>query len=227
MCASKQIVMAASRGVMLAVALVAASGAVHAQSDREQEQVKRLRLQMRQLQQDQAAMQEAQAKADRDKQQAESSLKEAKSQLDGQRAAASGASRKVAALSTELAALKDERARLAEQVDKLSKQLAESTSTSQSNAARFKQVEGDLSGRNQALTAGLDACRSRNADLYKIGADLLARYENKGLLDVVSGADPFLQIERVRLENIKAEYQDKLDAARLKVAAEPTAAGKP
>ncbi|MBI5924878.1 MAG: hypothetical protein HY836_04705 [Aquabacterium sp.] len=226
MCASN-FLMATSRGVCMALIMLAAGGAVHAEADREQEQLKRLRLQMRQLQQDQASLQESQAKSDREKQQAESSLKDTRSQLDSQRAAATTASRKLAALSTELAALKDERTRLSEQVERLTKELAESTSAAQRNSTRFKQLEGDLSARSQSLAAGLDSCRSHNADLYRIGTELLTRYENKGLLDVVSGADPFLQLARVRLENVKAEYQDKLDAARLKASSEQAAASKP
>ena len=48
------------------------------------------------------------------------------------------------------------------------------------------------------------------------GTELLSRYERKGFAEVVGAREPFLQTARVTLENVKAEYQDKLDAARAK-----------
>lgn len=219
MCASDQPITLAFKPWRLALLLaLAVSTGAHA-ADREQEQLKRLKMQMRQLQQDQASAQEAQAKAALDKANAEKALKSVQSEVQGQRQAAGAASRRASALAQEVSTLKEEQARLNEQVAQLTKQLQAANETGERNKQQWQESEADLKGKSQALSARLDQCRTHNAQLYQLGTDILARYEGKGLGDVLADNEPFLQLGRVTLENAKAEYQDKLDAARLKAAA--------
>ncbi len=56
--------------------------------------------------------------------------------------------------------------------------------------------------------------QARNADLYKLGSEILDQYQHKGLGKVISGNEPFLQTSRVKLENLVQDYEDKLRAAR-------------
>lgn len=208
------------RPILLAACATLALLAGSAQAaDKEQEQVKRLRLQMRQLQQEQSSLQEAQAKADQEKQQAEKALKSASAELQGQRQAVTANVRRANALAQEVAALKEEKIRLEQQTQALTQQLEQANQTAQASKAQFLQTEGELKGKNQALAVRIDQCAAQNVQLHQLGSELLQRYEDKGLRQVLATQDPFLQLARVQLENVKAEYQDKLDAARLKAAA--------
>jgi len=203
----------------LALMGLATGMGAHAQSaqDREQEQVKRLKLQMRQLQQDQAAQQEAQAKLEQDRLKAEQALKGLQSELSGHKQAAVVSSHRASALAGELAGVKKERDALQAQVQQLTQQMQEA-----SQAAQRKLDEQQKASQAQALSsakgyeARIDQCRTQNAQMYQVGADILAQYEHKGVREALGAHDPFLQYSRVKLENFKADYQDKLDAARLK-----------
>ncbi len=216
MCASKLI------GRLTAVMLVAISlsGGAHAEGDRSQEQLRRLKMQLRQVQQEQeAAVQEARAKADADKAAMSQTLKSAQGEAVAQRAAAGAASRRLRALTDELESVKKDKEQLSEQVAQLQKALEESKAQS---ARQSQQAAATLASTQANLKSASDQhdqCRTQNAALYELGSELLGRYEHKGLAEVLAAQEPFIQTARVTLENTKAQYQDKLDAARLKVAA--------
>lgn len=208
---------------LLSVALMSLALCAHAQTNapanKEQEQLRRMRMQMQQLQQQQAELQEAQARADQGRVQAESALKATTTELQDHKQAASKAGRRVDALSREVASLKDERDKLLLQVQQLT-ELSQTTSQQLTQEkAQLSQTQGSLQqsqAQARQLTTSLDQCRSDNAQLYQLGTDLLARYENKGWREVMGAQEPFFQYARARLENTKAQYQDKLEAARSK-----------
>jgi chromosome segregation ATPase len=58
-------------------------------------------------------------------------------------------------------------------------------------------------------------CEEKNAMLYRIGNDLLDKYRNKGVVDAIKQAEPFTQIEKVKVENLWQEYKDALDREKL------------
>lgn len=215
MCASKLI------GRLVAVMLVAISlsGGAHAEGDRSQEQLRRLKMQLRQVQQDQeAAVQEARAKADADKAAMSQTLKSAQGEAVAQRAAAGAASRRLRALTDELDALKKDKADLTAQLLQIKQALEESRAKAAEQQSQSGQTIASWQGRHKQLSEVNDQCRANNAELYLLGSELLTRYDNKGLADILTSQEPFIQTARVTLENTKAQYQDKLDAARLKVA---------
>ncbi len=57
--------------------------------------------------------------------------------------------------------------------------------------------------------------RDRNAELYKIASEILARHARK------RSWEPFIQSSRVRLENLVQSYEDRLRAARVTEATLP------
>ena len=56
----------------------------------------------------------------------------------------------------------------------------------------------------------------RRHGLAELGLELLQRYENKGMAEVLTASEPFVQTGRVKLENLKAEYERRIQAARVK-----------
>ncbi len=180
-------------------------------ADRDQEQVKRMKLQLRQLQQEQA---DAQAKIAADKAALEQSLKSTKSEASATKAAAAQATRAASSLRAELQTLKGEKTALTEQLAQLQKQLDDQKLAALTAADQARTQLAEQKGVYQSLQAKQDQCRQDNATLYQVGSDLLARYENKGMLEVFSASEPLVQTGRVKLENLSAHYRDKLEAAR-------------
>lgn len=196
--------------------------AAQAQSKKDQEQVRRLRQQVQQLQQEQASQQAAAAKAAQDKAAAETELKKAQEEAGAVRASAS---RRAASLSRELQAATSERdalqAKLAEtqaQLDKTTAALALSRSKLAERDEQWTRLDAD----HKTQSATLAACQAHNVELYKLGSELLTRYQNKGLGEVFATGEPFTQIKRVELENLVEGYRDKLDRER-----QPAAPGSP
>lgn len=218
MCASDVRRPSALARCLVVAVLVMTTGGVHAQSDKDAEQVKRLRLQMRQMQQQQQEAQDAQAQADRARQQSEQALKSQEADLQKQRATAAGASRRVASLQKELDTLKAEHARVTGELAALQAQHAALSGTSRQAQEQAQATQARLSQEGTRLQAQLKACVADNAEMADLGLELLQRYENKGLGEVLAANEPFVQAGRVKLENLKAGYQQRLDAARVKPA---------
>jgi DNA repair exonuclease SbcCD ATPase subunit len=58
--------------------------------------------------------------------------------------------------------------------------------------------------------------QTRNANMFKIANEILARYEKFGLGDALSAREPFTGITRVKLQGLFEEYQDKLVDQKIK-----------
>jgi predicted nucleic acid-binding Zn-ribbon protein len=201
----------------LAVAMCALHGPAHAEGNRDQEQIRRLRMQLREVQQQQeATVQEARTKAEADKAALAQSMKAVQGEAAAQRAAASTASRRVKAMSDEIAALQKDKAQLQEDLVKAKQALEEAQTKSTAQQGQASQTIAGLEQRHVQTSSALDQCRHDNAGLYQLGSELLDKYERKGLGEVFSANEPFLGLARVKLENAKAAYQDKLDALKHK-----------
>lgn len=203
--------------VSAAVLMLCAGSAMAQKADREQEQLRRLREQVRQMQQEQGtlqtAAQTAQAEAAREKAAAEGAVKSAKAQAASQQGTLS---RRVAALNAEVASLTQDKARLTEEAAQLRKQLDEAQAAGKQRDEQARLADAKATGIQTAQAKAIDACRTQNAELYTLGTELLGRYERKGVGEVLGSSEPFFQLARVRLENTRAEYADKLDALKLK-----------
>lgn len=56
----------------------------------------------------------------------------------------------------------------------------------------------------------------KNQEMYKVGNEILKRYEGFGLGTGVIAREPFVGITRVKLENLVQDYGDKLSDQRIK-----------
>ncbi len=91
-----------------------------------------------------------------------------------------------------------------------------------SRQARSAAQQAEQRAQQQLTAQGqsLASCRADNATLAALGHELLARYENKGLLDVFQENEPFVQAGRVTLENAQATYAERLAKARQRPASD-------
>jgi chromosome segregation ATPase len=81
-------------------------------------------------------------------------------------------------------------------------QAAETARTRDADAKRLDAVVGQLRPKVQS-------CEAKNAELYKIGEEVLGLYDKKDFFDLVSG-EPVTKLKRVELENAMQDYEDKM-----------------
>ena len=60
------------------------------------------------------------------------------------------------------------------------------------------------------LKRKLDDRERKNLELYKLGGEVLTRYEKFGLGDALAAREPFTGIARVKLETLVQDYKDRL-----------------
>ena len=77
--------------------------------------------------------------------------------------------------------------------------------------AKKKEVErAKLSAKASDLERKVADLRTRNAELYKVGSEILARYEKFGVGEALTAREPFTGNTKVKLQNIVQDYNDKL-----------------
>jgi hypothetical protein len=83
--------------------------------------------------------------------------------------------------------------------------------------ANAKEAErAKLAGQVILLDRKVADRETKNVELFRIGNEILRRYERFGLGDALLSREPFVGITRVKLENQVQEYQDKLLDQRIK-----------
>jgi chromosome segregation ATPase len=79
------------------------------------------------------------------------------------------------------------------------------------SVARAKEGErAKLATDVEGLTQRATNCETKNAELFKVGNEILGRYANVSFGDVIAGREPFIGIKRVELQNLVQDYQGKL-----------------
>ena len=58
--------------------------------------------------------------------------------------------------------------------------------------------------------------KTKNGELFKLGNEILTRYEKFGMGDALAAREPFTGIAKVKLENLVQDYGDKLADQRVK-----------
>lgn len=83
--------------------------------------------------------------------------------------------------------------------------------------ANTKEAErAKLDEQNILLTRRVADQQTKNAAMFKIANEILARYEKFGLGEALTAREPFTGITRVKLQSLFEEYQDKLADQRTK-----------
>lgn len=105
----------------------------------------------------------------------------------------------------EVAALKAELAKW--QADH--KRITDVANTKEAQRAKFAE-------QAMLLQRRVDDQSTKNAAMYKVGNEVLRRYEKFVLGDALAAREPFTGIARVKFETLSQEFQDQLDDARVK-----------
>ncbi|HEY4093040.1 MAG TPA: hypothetical protein VGN46_16115 [Luteibacter sp.] len=82
-----------------------------------------------------------------------------------------------------------------------------------SAAVALRTAETERARLAKALDAAnsqVDVCTARNVQMYRVGQDVIAAYENLDMSDVIASRQPFAAKARVKLETAAQAFGDKL-----------------
>ncbi len=105
-----------------------------------------------------------------------------------------------------------EQARLAESLAKWKQGHQEMTTT----AKKIEAQRAELSARVILLDRKVADHQRKNDALFKIGNEVLSKYEGFGLGTAIAAREPFTRNMRVKLETLVQDYSDKLVDSKIK-----------
>lgn len=153
-------------------------------------------------------------------------VEELKKKADG----LASANARRATLERELEALNKGKADLDEKfqetgkaLQEMTKKQAEAMLTLQHKEQEIKRFEAEVSRQ----TRQVESCEAKNSRLYQINAELMDKYQSKGVFGALLQAEPFTQLKSVEVENLLQEYRDKLDAENFFVSGKSPQGAKP
>lgn len=118
-----------------------------------------------------------------------------------------------------IAGLKAKSATQEAEIAQLKEALQKAEATGQQATALATTKEGDrakLAADIVVLERQLADREAKNIALFKLGGEILTRYEKFSLGEALAAREPFVGATRAKLENLVQDYQDKLAAQRTK-----------
>lgn len=194
--------------------VLAALPAFAQSTDDARKAARRAQLQVQQAQQEAQAAQAAKAKIEADKAELDKKVAAQGQQLGQLKGA-------LPKLQEKLKGVEGERDELAAKVAALEKELADRKLAAEAAAAAGErtlkqrdEAQARLKREHDAQVALVGECSAKNERLVRLSAELLDRYRNKGVGDVLSQRDPVLGLGDVQMFNLVQEYRDKAEAER-------------
>ena len=214
---------------VLAFALMTAVGSWNAsaqQDDRRaREAARRMQQMQQQLTQEKAQLEQDKAKLEKENADKEKQMKQLLAKLKRTEAGTKQSEADVRQKSAEADRLKAELEAMSlkfveqrEKADKLADSYKASVETIKQRDAEKETLnvrvleQREIIGRQSRL---VQACEEKNLALYQLGTDLMQRYRNKSVMDALKQAEPFTQLEKVKMENLLQEYSEKMDAKKI------------
>lgn len=129
---------------------------------------------------------------------------------------------RAASLEVSVKDLKESTEKLKAEADAYAKAQANALKDQQQETERLlserKKAEAELQSALKATQQKLERSESHNARLAVIAEELTEKYKNKGVTTSILQAEPFTQIEKVEMENLLAEYRERIEDEKLKKA---------
>ena len=167
-------------------------------------------VQLRDAQNQAVTLQAAQAQSDKDKADLQAKVDDLTAQLKSMTeksfADRDASDKAIMELKTQVTDLSGQVARLTDGV----KQYKDAFNQASQLAAEKEAARSQYAMQSAVLQRTVDDRETKNLALYKLGSDILKRYEQFGLGDAISAKEPFVGVSRVKLENLVQDYKNKL-----------------
>ena len=166
-------------------------------------------LQLRDAQNQVATLQTAQTESEKEKK----ALSDRVDELTKQAAADKDSSTKtIADLNTKVADQNTFITQLKDALEKWKATYNQAVTVANTKEAQRARLESQVI----VLQRRIDDAETKNLALYKIGKEVLGRYQKFGLGTAITAREPFVGITRVKLENLVQDYSDKLSDQTIK-----------
>jgi chromosome segregation ATPase len=191
---------------------VSSSGPAMATDTKDQ---KRERQALRRMQQQLTEIQQQKSAVDQEKTVLEDALKktqkETQKEIDIHKRSTASAAAKAHQLEKVIEAANNEKAELRARLDEAEKK-------NQAVSAQRDELEQDLKKTVSVLAKENEQrklCEANNAELHRIGIELVDWYTRKGAFNAILEAEPFTRMKSVEMENLLENYREKLEGQRL------------
>lgn len=203
---------------MTSAAAFAQEGAAAKQANRDREMLRRVQAAQRQAEDARAAAEQEKARVEGLLEEARSRAKAVESGVVQERRRSGELQRRLDALERDAASLRQERdalsARLEAARGELASAIAELGRRQETIETRDREV-GRLQLSVAESTDANMACQEKNRELASIARELLARYRDVGVFDVLQRREPFTGVRRVQVENLLEDYAGRVEATRI------------
>jgi chromosome segregation ATPase len=177
---------------LLLVPVLAGVASAQSSDDALRERLRQVTLQLRQAQDDQATLQAQKAAAEHERDEAKKQLAAAQAELGRTRHEGT----RTAAVQQDLAKTQDA--------------LAQATTSAKQSEAERAKLQTNVTNTTTLLTA----CESKDAELLKVGHDILDAYSKFDFDEWMGANEPFTELHRVELENQAQTFEDRIDNGR-------------
>lgn len=194
--------------VMTAAICAALAGAAAAPNDNEtrlREALRSATLQMRAMEDERAMLQAKQTESSKEAETLRQRVTELTKQLD-ESIKKADLEKAVAEFNRRLAEQNETIAKLGETLEKWKAAYNEAANVARTKESERSRLAVQLGGMTKQATT----CKEMNAELYKVGTEILDRYAGVGIGDALASREPFIGFKRVELQNLVQDYQDKL-----------------
>jgi hypothetical protein len=106
-------------------------------------------------------------------------------------------------------------AEMTEKYQEADKKLQETQLLYADTSKSLQQLQTEKEQEHKRLSGDIQVCEKKNAELYQISVGLMEKYRSKGIISSLLLAEPFTQLERVKVQNVLQEYGDKAEAAKI------------
>jgi chromosome segregation ATPase len=195
---------------LLSIRLVAADDQAPSTETRLRQALRDTMLQLRDAQNQVVTLQATQTQSDKDKADLQAKVDALSAQmksLTDQTCADKAAADK--AIADFKAQVEDQTGQIARLTEAL-KQWKEGYSQISQLATEKEAARAQLAVQVALLQRTVDDREAKNLALYKLGNDILERYEKFSLGDALAAKEPFVGTARVKLENLVQDYKNKL-----------------
>jgi chromosome segregation ATPase len=200
----------------LAIALALCGQALQAADNspetRLRESVRNLTLQLRNAETERDNLQAAQTQVTQEKKALATQIEALNKQAAADKDARDAQDKVIAGLNTKVADQDSEIRRLKESLEKWKAAQKQAADFAAAKEAQRAKLAGDVI----LLERRVADREASNLALFKLGNEILTRYERFGLGDALGAREPFTGLARVKLENLVQDYQDKLLAQKVK-----------
>lgn len=173
------------------------------------ENLRNTMLQLRTIQGERDTLQVAKTEADQKNKELSEKVEAVTKQLAADKDAAD---KSIAELKAKTADQDAEIARLKESLEKWKHAQKKAADT----AAAKEAERAKLAAQAVELQRKVNDQQTKNLEMFKIGTEILGRYEKFGLGTAITAREPFIGTMRVKLQNLVQDYSDKLAGQRIK-----------